>query len=149
MQGQLSSTSLGERTTEPRLLPESSPSVLNNFKFSLRFFFFFPDKDFSELCLNRSRCTEAFSLFFLFVVLQNSWSSFPRQWMARPSSKRGQPLSSFRSNNLSSLSHFFFLVLFSPKPSITSLFLALSLEDSATAYPYQPCGGAGMRRGHF
>lgn len=75
-QSQLSSASLGERTTEPHLLPESIPSVLDNFKFSLHFILL-PDKDFSELRLNRSRCIGGLSRFVLFVVPQNSWSPFP------------------------------------------------------------------------
>lgn len=148
-QSQLSSASLGERTTEPHLLPESIPSVPDNFKFSLHFILL-PDKDFSELRLNRSRCIGGLSRFVLFVVPQNSWSPFPLTMNGETVIKKEDSHCPSSEATISApWAIFFFLVLFSPKPSITSLFLALSLGDSATVYPYQPCGGGGMGCGHF
>lgn len=148
-QSQLSSTSLGERTTGPHLLPESIPSVPDNFKFSLHFILL-PDKDFSELRLNRSRCIGGLSRFVLFVVPQNSWSPFPPAMNGETVIKKRTAIVLLQKQQSQLLEPFFFSwSYFLPNLQLLLCFLPCLLGISATVYPYQPCGGGGMGCGHF
>lgn len=132
----LSSTSLGERTTEPHLLPESIPSALNN-KFSLQFF---PWQRFF-----RAR----------FKSLTLHWRPFPLCPLCGPTEQlviippdnewwdRHQKEDSHCPSSEATISApwaiFFFLgPIFSQTFNYFFVSCLVSLGDSATAYPYQP-----------